>query len=89
MTDMLDDLAHFPELRFRDRSDRDDIPEREILFAISAWIRAGRSPLRISITYHADGSVSVDRIDPYAVAPEAASCYCLSGCSIFVQQADF
>ena len=51
MTDNYDDLTEFLERRFADRQDGDDIPEQEILNALTEWIERGCPPPSISVTY--------------------------------------
>jgi hypothetical protein len=49
MTDSHDDLSEFLERRFRDRSDGDNSPEREIFDALIQWIEGGCPPPTLSI----------------------------------------
>lgn len=59
MTNLFDDLMHFLERRLGDR--QGDIPERENLHALAEWIDYGQPAPSITVTYHADGSVTVER----------------------------
>jgi len=61
MRDDLDDLARLLKRRFADQPSLDDIPEREILDALIEWLMAGRPPPRISVSYHGDGSVTIEK----------------------------
>jgi hypothetical protein len=56
-----EDLLDFLKLRLTDRADPQEIPEREILDALTEWMEASYPPPSITVTYHWDGSVTVAR----------------------------
>ena len=61
MSDRHDDRTEFLERLVAELADCDNLPDREIIDALIEWLDRGCPPPRISVSYHADRSVTVDR----------------------------